>query len=88
MKKYVIYTKNSCPFCTQAKQLLNGNGATYSAINVGTDITTEDFKTLFPDQRTLPLIYVTEGGLTSPIGGFNELRQHLYTESTLQGMSL
>ena len=39
MKKVLIYTTATCPYCVQAKQLLQKNGLTYTEIRVDLDNT-------------------------------------------------
>lgn len=34
---YTIYTTNTCPFCTQAKKLMQSKGIEYTEINVQED---------------------------------------------------
>lgn len=39
MKNVVVYTSNTCPYCTLAKNYLDEKGVTYSEKNVQTDKT-------------------------------------------------
>lgn len=39
-----VYSKDSCPFCDRAINLLRENGVDSSVIKVGTDISKEAFK--------------------------------------------
>ncbi len=71
--KIVIYTKDNCLFCVKAKVLLKIHGLEYTEYKVGEHITREDFISLFPDQKTLPLIFIDD----EKLGGFNELRTYL-----------
>ncbi len=71
--KAVVWSKNACPFCDQAKNLLKLKGIEYEERNISTDWTREQLLEAVPDARTVPQIFL-DGEL---IGGFTELRQHL-----------
>ena len=69
----VVWSRNACPFCDQAKALLKMKGITFEERNVSTDWTKEQLLEASPSARTVPQI-VLDGEL---IGGFNELRKRL-----------
>jgi glutaredoxin len=69
----VVWSRNACPFCDQAKALLKMKGITFEERNVSTDWTKEQLLEAIPSARTVPQI-VLDGEL---IGGFNELRKRL-----------
>ena len=71
----VIYTKDNCPYCVQAKRLLEEKGKAYTEINIGRDIRRDDFMSLFPNVRTVPFIII-DG---DEIGGFDKLTEWLDT---------
>lgn len=77
MKSAVIYTKDNCPYCDFAKQLLTKNAIQYTENKIGGDIMREEFIELFPDQRTVPLIFVNG----DKIGGYTELQEFFKNES-------
>lgn len=68
-----VYTKDNCPYCIKAKALLKGYGLEYTEMNIGKDISREEFLESFPSARTVPQI-VMDGEL---IGGFEELAKRL-----------
>jgi glutaredoxin len=70
--KAVVWSKNSCPFCDQAKNLLKLKGIEFEERNISTDWTREQLLEAVPDARTVPQIFL-DGEL---IGGFTELRKH------------
>ena len=72
MTRAVVWSKNACPFCDQAKNLLKLKGIEYEERNISTDWTREQLLEAVPDARTVPQIFL-DGEL---IGGFTELRKH------------
>lgn len=70
----IVWSKDSCPYCVQAKALLTQKGITYEERNImhGT-WTKEQLLEAVPTARTLPQIFL-DGEL---VGGFNELRTKL-----------
>jgi glutaredoxin len=51
-----IYTKDNCPACILLKAELKRNEEEFIGINIGKDITREDFIAKFPKQRTVPFV--------------------------------
>lgn len=43
MKKAVVYSKQVCPFCVTAKEILSSKGVEIEEIKVGEDISKEEF---------------------------------------------
>jgi glutaredoxin 3 len=73
MTKAVVWSKDSCPFCVQAKALLEARGIEYEERNVSKDWTKEQLLEAVPTARTLPQIFLDD----NYIGGFTDLRSHL-----------
>ena len=71
--KAVVWSKNACPFCDQAKNLLRLKGIEFEERNISTDWTREQLLEAVPNARTVPQIFLNE----QLIGGFTELRKHL-----------
>lgn len=65
-----IYTKPSCHYCTQAKNLLNRHHQVFREIPIGEEILLEDVREQFPTAQTAPII-VIDGVY---IGGYQELQ--------------
>jgi len=65
-----IYTKTTCPYCDQAKQLLEAFGFEYEAINIEQDSEARTWL-LGEGHRAVPQIYVNDNLLQ---GGFNGLQ--------------
>ena len=67
----IVYTKDNCPYCVKAKTLLTIKGIDYNEMLIGSDMTREEFMSIFPEQKTVPLIIIN--GVK--IGGFDKLTE-------------
>jgi glutaredoxin 3 len=73
MTKAIVWSKNSCPFCVQAKNLLTLKGIEFEERNINAETwTREQLLEAVPTARTLPQIFLDD----NYIGGFTELRRH------------
>lgn len=73
MTRAVVWSKDSCPFCVQAKALLKSRGIEFEERNINKDWTREQLLEAVPTARTLPQIFLDD----NYIGGFTDLRTHL-----------
>ena len=71
--KAIVWSKNACPFCDQAKNLLKLKGIEFEEKKIGHGYTREQLLEAVPNARTVPQIFLDE----QLIGGFTELRKHL-----------
>ena len=71
--KAVVWSKDACPFCVQAKALLESRSIEFEERNVSKDWTREQLLEAVPNARTLPQIFLDD----KLVGGFTELRKHL-----------
>ena len=71
--KAIVWSKDSCPFCVQAKALLESRGIEYEERNINQDWTREQLLEAVPTARTLPQIFLDQ----ELVGGFTELRKKL-----------
>jgi glutaredoxin 3 len=71
--KAIVWSKDQCPYCVQAKSLLESRGIEYEERNVSKDWTKEQLLEAVPTARTLPQIFLEQ----EYVGGFTELRQRL-----------
>ena len=71
--KAIVWSKDACPYCVQAKALLESKGIEYEERNVSKDWTKEQLLEAVPTARTLPQIFLEE----EYVGGFVELRKKL-----------
>lgn len=75
--KAIVWSKNQCPYCDQAKNLLKLKGIEYEERNINNGWDREDLLAAVPGARTVPQIFLGE----EYVGGFTELKKKL-TEST------
>ena len=71
--KAIVGSKNSCPYCVQAKALLTQKGIEFEERNIDVDWTKEQLLEVVPTARGVPQIFLDE----KHIGGFTELRAKL-----------
>jgi len=70
--KAIVWSKNQCPYCEQAKSLLKMKGIDYEERNINKDYTREQLLEAVPNARTVPQIFLDD----KLIGGFTELKKH------------
>lgn len=71
---YIIWGKDQCPLCDQAKSLLKSKGLFFEERNLSSGKwTREQLLEAVPTARSVPQIFVNE----THLGGFSELRQYL-----------
>jgi len=71
--KAIVWSKDQCPYCDQAKALLMSRNIEFEERNVSHDWTREQLLEAVPNARSVPQIFLDE----ELVGGFNELRKHL-----------
>jgi len=69
MAKVVMYTTAVCPFCINAKHLLEGKGVAFDEIRVDRDPSLREKMMADSGQRTVPQIWVGD----THVGGFTDL---------------
>lgn len=69
MTKVVVYTKDTCPYCTMAKELLHRKQIAFEEIRI--DLDTKQFEEMLrlSNRRTVPQIFIND----QPIGGYDDL---------------
>ena len=75
----IIWSKDQCPYCDQAKALLTQRNIAYEERKIGYGYTRENLLEAVPNARTVPQIFINN----QLIGGFTELRT--YIEQTASG---
>ena len=71
--KGIVWSKDMCSYCEQAKQLLTMKGIEFEERKIGKDWTKEQLLEAVPTARTVPQIFLDD----QYVGGFTELRQKL-----------
>lgn len=71
--KAIVWSKDHCPYCDQAKALLAQRGIEFEERKIGHGYTKEDLLEAVPNARTVPQIFLNN----ILIGGFTELREHI-----------
>ena len=71
--KAIVWSKEQCPYCDQAKALLKQKGIEFEERKIGSGYTREDLLEAVPTARTVPQIFLGE----ELVGGFQELKKRL-----------
>lgn len=71
--KATVWSKENCPFCDQAKALLEAKGFDIIERKIGVNATKEELLAEVPNARSVPQIFIYD----KHIGGFDQLKQHL-----------
>lgn len=72
MTTVVVWSKDACPYCDQAKALLRLKGIEYEERNIQRGWSREQLLESVPTARTVPQIFIDE----QHIGGFVELQRY------------
>ena len=73
--KVMIYSKDNCPYCDKAKNLLKMKAIDFVEHKLDKDFDRDTLLKLFPNAKTFPVITVDK----NYIGGYNELYDLLLT---------
>ena len=71
--KAILWSKYHCPYCDQARALLEQRSIEYEERKIGDGWTREDLLAAVPLARSVPQIFLDE----EYIGGFTELKRRL-----------
>lgn len=69
MSKVVMYTKDYCPYCTMAKELLQAKNIEFEEIRIDLEPEKRDEMIRLSQKRTVPQIFING----KPIGGYDDL---------------
>jgi glutaredoxin 3 len=67
--KVVIYSKDQCPYCLMAKELLQSRNITFQEFYVDRDQSKLEEMMRLSDKRTVPQIFIND----KSIGGYDDL---------------
>jgi len=73
----IIWSKDHCPYCVQAKELLEQKGIEFEERKIGDGWTKEQLLEAVPNARTVPQIFLND----ELVGGFTELRAKFLAEA-------
>lgn len=76
--KAVVWSKDNCPFCDQAKSLLTQKGIQFEERKIGSGYTKEALLEAVPAARSVPQIFLDE----NHVGGFIELKKYFEKEKS------
>lgn len=69
MAKVIVYSKDHCPYCDRAKQLLAHKKVAYEEIRIDLDPAQAKIMMDLSKRRTVPQIFIND----QPVGGFDDL---------------
>jgi glutaredoxin 3 len=69
----IVWSKNQCPYCDQAKALLTQRGVKYEERKIGEGFTKEQLLEDVPTARSVPQIIING----KVVGGFTELKKYI-----------
>lgn len=69
--KIVIYSKNECVYCDNARKLLSDKNKEFKEFKLHKDFSRELIREVFPTARTFPIIVIDE----KYIGGYTNLEE-------------
>ena len=69
MANVVMYTKNNCPYCDWAKELLKAKNVSYQEIRIDLDPAKREEMERLSGRRSVPQIFIND----KSIGGFDDL---------------
>lgn len=69
MAKVILYTKEQCPYCRLAKDLLSAKQVKFDEIRVDLDADQLEKMVRLSNRRTVPQIFIND----QPIGGYDDL---------------
>jgi glutaredoxin 3 len=75
--KAIIWSKDHCPYCVQAKALLEQKGIEFEERKIGESWTKEQLLEAVPTARTVPQIFLND----ELVGGYTELRAKFLAEA-------
>jgi glutaredoxin 3 len=75
--KAIVWSKEHCPYCVQAKALLEQKGIEFEERKIGDGWTKEQLLEAVPNARTVPQIFLND----ELVGGYTELRAKFLAEA-------
>lgn len=80
MQNVIIWSRYHCPYCDQAKALLEQKGIKFEERKIGDGWTKEDLLESIPSAKTIPQILIDN----KLIGGFTDLKKYLEEQEPIK----
>jgi glutaredoxin len=79
--RYILFTRDNCPFCVEAQALLEQKGLDYKTVNFTPEqsLILKEVKEAY-QWNTVPMIFQREGAMIEFIGGYTDLEKLLTDE--------
>ena len=79
MARFLLYGRDSCPFCCHAEDYFIATGAEYYYFNMEEDLEELEYCKDFFDFTTVPIILENcfDTGTTKMIGGYTDLMEYV-----------
>lgn len=71
MNNILMYSRDNCFYCDQAKALFRSKNQSFNEMKIGVDMTREEFNQMFPDVMSVPFIIING----DRIGGYDRLTE-------------
>lgn len=75
MRNFAVYSREGCPFCVKAIQILEMTGQNFREYKLGVDFTREEFYNQFGQGSTFPRVVLNDeliGGCTETVKWLQE----------------
>ena len=79
--RYILFTRDNCPFCVEAQALLEQKGLDYKTVNFAPEqsLILKEIKEAY-QWNTVPMIFQREGTMIEFVGGYTDLEKLLTDE--------
>lgn len=74
--KFVVYTKDNCPYCTRIKYILETLNLDFDVYNLDTDFNREDFYSKFGNGSTFPQVLCDGKSIGGCVDTINYLKKN------------
>tara|TARA_R110000751_G_scaffold266072_2_gene365124 strand:+ start:516 stop:770 length:255 start_codon:yes stop_codon:yes gene_type:complete len=80
--RYILFVKETCPFCIKAKNLLDEKGLPYKEVNFNAQQSEilNEIKEAY-SWETVPVIFYRDDSRVEFIGGYTDLVKHVDTDA-------
>jgi len=74
--KFLVYSKNECPYCYKVKQVLELTGRKFVEYELDLDFTKEEFYNIFGEGSTFPQVLCDDQKLGGCVDTIKFLKEH------------